>query len=123
MSFPIPQYPLVGSRWIQPNKPSLAVADVNNIPFQKYLSPHFSTFFGSATVGGLPSNAGVMVWIETPNDGTVWNRKDVIEPVTGSGDYYVVLFKEVAYQGFPLQERLVLLCSQCNANATFPRTY
>jgi hypothetical protein len=122
MSFPIPTFPLVGDVWTFPAKPSGGAASVTNIPFQLYVSSHeLGAYLILATLG---LSADWYVQIKTgEGGGYTFNRGDVIQPDNTIAEYYLHVWREHYYKGFPSQAYLGLMCVQCNANGTFPRTY
>lgn len=118
MAYPVTVYPLVGSVWKTPLKPSANPFSFTNVAFQLYVDPHWT--FPVPTAGALINYVPVM--IKTPPTLHVYNRNDIIQPDTGVAEYYLVGAAEHIFKGFP-QAFDALYCFQCNANGTVPRTY
>lgn len=121
MSFPVPVFPLIGNVWNVGNNPTLGAPDVTNVSFQLYISAHTSPFDIPQPV--FPHLWNPSLWIKTPVAAVApFARRSIIEPNGGSGEYYLVLFREHFYLGFP-QYFFGLMVAQCEANTNMPRIY
>jgi len=120
LSFPVTQFPNVGSIWIAPNNPTLGAANILNVPNQLYFSPHDLSAFAIPAALGVSSQ-----WyglIKMPIGIWTARRGDVFKPRNIAAEYYIAAWGEHYYVGFP-QEFDGAIVVQCNANSTTPRTY
>ena len=121
MSFPTPVFPLLGDIWTFPAKPSGGGATVTNVPFQLYVSPHDLSAYVIPAALGIATDW--LCLIKTPESAHIFTRGDVIAPDNTVAEHYIVAWREHYYKGFIDQAFMGLMCVQCNANGTFPRTY
>jgi hypothetical protein len=120
VTFPIRQFPLLGSIWNVGHTPATTLPDLTNVPMQLYVDPHQSLVPSFYNANGQPWNWFLQIFM---SEG-VWtaSRGSIIAPDHSVAEYYYVMWAEHYFKGFP-QAYYGVIVLQCNANATNPRTY
>jgi len=123
MSFPVPVFNLLGDAWDYPNKASADPPDYTDVPFQIYQSPHFILPQPQPNLSApVPYIIECYVVIKAPPTAPLFGRGTQIQPDNSDADYYLVLWRQRCYKGFP-QEFMLYLTVQYNADRTLPATY
>lgn len=110
--YTLPTFNLVADAWVAPNAPNLDVADIPNVPVQKYISSRAA--FDIQPMELLAWVPPVYLRIDPAFGGLhadVW----VWEVPQGSGVYYRARWKDLIHEGFPNEYEMHLLC-QCDGD-------
>lgn len=122
MSFPIPVFNLVANVWNAGLTPAANPPSAAGVVCALYASPHNPNYFRFGNPGGGPIFSGFASLAKFPVGLLVFAQGSIIQPDTSEATYYIVVYDQRFYWGFP-QAFHGAWCVPCSAAGALKYAY